>query len=397
MPADVQRGLGPSTSQSSTGTAIGHAEDYSNILTNIDPKGAPFLTHFGRAANGTELDWSWFATRLNPPKVNAYPEKMDYTFAEVGSIEGLHNYQQHFYTSGYVTDAQRMSKMIFAKDDFTREKEIAFLDHAHDIEYAIAKNRVAHGETAADGPAMTGGVPYFMSLKTLDATLDATKGLVTTTASHHLKTGDFVFFTATTMPGNMSADKDYYVYVPDGSTNTFYIYNNIEGAVEQITTAQVIPESAGTDVKVNLSNVLDLNNEAEFTIENVNTVLHMASLRGGSPTEMYMSPYNKRRFSQLTNALATTYRKPSDEKITEIAVTYESDFGVVNAHSHYRYGDDRIDIFDMNYNDIKWFDPTHAVSGLAKTGTYEKFAIESWVGYQATQPKANASIINCKR
>ena len=38
MPADVTRNFGPSKSQSHTLEAIGHAEDYSNIIVNIEKK-----------------------------------------------------------------------------------------------------------------------------------------------------------------------------------------------------------------------------------------------------------------------------------------------------------------------------------------------------------------------
>ena len=34
---DIQRNLGPSASQSHTSEAIGHAEDFSKIIVNIDP------------------------------------------------------------------------------------------------------------------------------------------------------------------------------------------------------------------------------------------------------------------------------------------------------------------------------------------------------------------------
>ena len=76
---------------------------------------------------------------------------------------------------------------------------------------------------------------------------------------------------------------------------------------------------------------------------------------------------------------------------------YESDFGVIHAEVHRMYSDTIVDFMDMNYWDMKWFDRTHEVQGLAKKGSYEEFVIESWLGLQGTQPKASGSIYNIKR
>lgn len=41
---DIQRNFGPSASQSHTSEAIGHAEDFSKIIVNIDPDKTFFLS-----------------------------------------------------------------------------------------------------------------------------------------------------------------------------------------------------------------------------------------------------------------------------------------------------------------------------------------------------------------
>ena len=97
MPADVVRNVGPSTSQSSTGEAIGHAEDLAGVVVNIDPMETILMSRFGRVKNAKQLDWSWITETLDPPQENAWPEKMDYEFEKVGSLRMLHNYQQHLY------------------------------------------------------------------------------------------------------------------------------------------------------------------------------------------------------------------------------------------------------------------------------------------------------------
>lgn len=106
MPADVTRKFGPSTSQSHTLEAIGHAEDYSSIITNIDPDKTFYLSEFSEDADAVALDFSWTTEGLRPPQVNAHLEKEDYESQPVGSLEMANNHCQRFVNSGYVTTAQ---------------------------------------------------------------------------------------------------------------------------------------------------------------------------------------------------------------------------------------------------------------------------------------------------
>ena len=123
----------------------------------------------------------------------------------------------------------------------------------------------------------------------------------------------------------------------------------------------------------------------------------MVKMRGGAATEAYMSTRKLRRFSDIVNALSTTNRKSGDKKMDMVTTTYISPAGVINAQAHPMYADNRIDILDMQYWHLKYFDPVHPVNKLAKKGTYETFALEGWFGVQATQPLASASIVNIKR
>ena len=392
MPADVVRNFGPSTSQSSTGEAIGHAEDLANVVVNIDPTETILMSRFGRVKNAKQLDWSWITETLDPPQENAWPEKMDYTFDKVGSLRMLHNYQQHLFKSGYITDAQNKSEKIYTPDDIAREKMNILTKIGKDIEFAILKNTVARGESGGD-VALTGGVPYFMGTDEMACTV-ATTGVVTTSSAHGLKTGDFVYFTATTMPTGMDSEDVYYVNVL--SSTTFQLYDSIEGAVKEIDTEKVTPSSTGSSVKIVRNNVYNLDGE-DYTLEDVNHVLELAKRRGGNPTEAYMSTKKFSRFNNLVNALVTTNRKSGEHKMDMVTTTYVGPNGIVNAHAHHRYSDKRIDFYDMQYWHLKYFDNIHQVKGLAKTGTYEKFAAEGWVGLQATQPLSSASLIGIKR
>jgi hypothetical protein len=75
---DIQRNLGPSVSQSHTSEAIGHAEDFSKIIINIDPDKTFFLSEFGEDSDATSLKFGWMTEGLRPPQVNAHLEKENY-------------------------------------------------------------------------------------------------------------------------------------------------------------------------------------------------------------------------------------------------------------------------------------------------------------------------------
>lgn len=398
MPADVTRNFGPSTSQSHTLEAIGHAEDYSNIIVNIDPDKTFYLSEFSEDADAVALDFSWTTEGLRPPQVNAHLEKEDYVSQPVGSLEMANNYCQRFVNGGYVTNAQIKVKKIYEpQDEFTRQYHNAFLGHASDIEYALVNNDVARGENGSN-PAMTGGVPYFMKVQNLSASI-TTAGVVTTTEKHNLQTGDFVYFTATTMPTGLQANTIYYVRLDDTTPETvFTLYNTMKDAVEGVTANQVKPTTTGTALAVVKNNVVDLGGTADFTLDDINNVMQMCFNRGGNPTLAVMSPAKKRRFSNIVTATTTINRGMGKErKLDLVADTLETDFGVITAKSHRLYPDNRVDFMDMQYWDLKWFERTHEVPGVATKGSYKEFFIESWLGLKGTQPKSSGSLLNIKR
>lgn len=399
MPADVTRKFGPSTSQSHTLEAIGHAEDYSSIITNIDPDKTFYLSEFSEDADAVALDFSWTTEGLRPPQVNAHLEKEDYESQPVGSLEMANNHCQRFVNSGYVTTAQIKVKKIYEpQDEFTRQYHNAFLGHASDIEYALVNNDVSRAESGSN-PAMTGGVPYFMKTQTISATLSTSDGVITTGSKHGLQTGDFVYFTATTMPTGLAANTIYYVRLEDENGDTkFTIYNTMKDAVEKIAANQVKPTSAGTALAIVKNNVLDMGGTADFTLDDINNVMQMCFNRGGNPTLAVMSPAKKRRFSSIVTASTQINRgMGKDRKLDLVADTLETDFGVITAKSHRLYPDNRVDFMDMQYWDLKWFERTHEVPGIATKGSYKEFFIESWLGLKGTQPKASGSLINVKR
>ena len=389
----VVRAAGPSANQSFTFDAWGNAEDISPIITSITPDKTPFLSSIPDGPNAVEPSFSWPTEELHPPMVNKHLEKEDYTSHEVGSMEALDNVVQIFMTSGFVTDMQRKARKVYrGGDEFNRQLTKAFTEHARDIEYAFVNNDDKIPGTGST-EAMTGGLPFFMQKKTLGATIAS--GVVTTSADHNLKTGDFVYFDAETMPGGLKKNTLYYVRLDDTTPKTkFTIYPSMKAAVENIAAKKVTPSSAGTNVVVVMNNVVDLGNESDFTVANINAAMEMAYRRGGQPDTLWASPHNKARFSEIVNAMSYTTRKSGDKKTNLIATTLETDFGEVTCKPHLWFPNDFLLALDSQYLEKKWFEKTRKVQGLAKKGNYSEFVIESSIGLKFDQPLSSAAIIN---
>lgn len=391
---DITRNLGPSVSQSHTSDAIGHAEDLSPIITNIDPDQSFFLTEFSTGDKAESLKFSWALDKLDPPGVNAWKEKVDYTSAPSGHLEYKENTEQQFLTFGEVTEAQRRVKKAYnPQDEFERLFEQKMIKHARDIEYAIVHNNISRQEQGEE-PAMTGGIPYFMEADNMPVA-SVTAGLVTTTNNHYLQTGDFVYFQADTMPSELVANGLYYVEVT--GDKTFYVYENIKDAVEKVT-AKRVQAAGGANVVIVSNNVIDLNGAKDFDLDDIDTVMAMCDRRGANPTMLVMSPEKKKRFSSLITAVTTINRNMSkSRKIDLVADVIETDFGVLTAKTHHYLPYDTMLILDTSLWKHRWFEPTHRLKDIPKIGTYDRFGIQSWYGLQGTCPKGNGAIRGIKR
>lgn len=394
----TNRYMGPSLSQSLTYESVGNREDYSPILTNISPELTFFFSRMKTAPRAQALEFGWMTEGLKPPQMNAHLEKTDFAGGKVGSVEAKKNYCQHFVNSGWVSDAQRrVQKLYDEPDELAHQITNALKEQAHDIEYMFVNGDTARAESG-DLPALSGGIPYFMQSETITATLDTSTGKVTAASAHGLTTGDFVYFTADTMPTGLTAGTIYYIRTDETLPETvFTLFNSMKDAVENKTDKQVKPTSKGTNLSLVKNNIIDLGSSTDFTVDDINTVMQMCYNRGGNPTEAVMSGAKKRRFSEIMSGLTTTMRSAGEDRVDMVVSTYQSDFGVINAHSHRLYPDDRIDLLDMKFWEKKWFQESQRVPNLQKNGSYEQFAIEGWIGLQGTQPKASGSIINIIR
>lgn len=385
-----------SVSQSTTYEAVGTKDDFSRIVTNIDPDMTFFLSNFGTAPEARSLKFNWTTEGLKPPQENAHPEMTEYQTGKVGSLAQWDNRCQHFISSGRVTDAQRKhAKEYSPEDEFARQKVNAFKQHARDIEYALVFNRAPRDESPSN-PALTGGVRYFLAEEVEDVTF--TGNVCAATADHKLDTGDFVYFkakpgTGNKLPTEIVANLPYYIR-KDSDPKKFTLFNSMDDAIKNQN--QVTLSTAGQGVQMVKNNVFSAG-DTLFTEDHINDCMEMCSKRGGNPTLAVMSGRLKRRFSAIVTGGATKQRSAKDKTAINITDVYESDFGVIRAEVHRMYPDTVVDVMDMNYWDIRWFDRTHEVSGLAKKGYYEEFVIESWLGLQGTQPKASGSIYNIKR
>ena len=397
MPKDITRNLGPSSNQSTSYEAIGHAEDMASIIYNIDPTSTPILSTMDEGEMATATDITWMTKGLNPPKVNAHKEVEDYDTEKVGSMEGLQNTVQYFQNKGMVTDVEKKVRHDPNFDPWNQAVTDAFTEQAFDIEYALINNDKRVIGTADTAPMM-GGIPYFMDLKTQDVTYSQADGKFTTTEPHHLKTGDFIYLIADTMPSGISQGLVYYIRQDDSDKDKkFTIYDTMKDAVENITANQVKGTDAGTNVKIVKTNVISKAKKEDFSLDDLNNVMQMASNRGGRPTDAYMAPEKKRRFSLLVTGQSTTTRKASDRTYSDVATSYTTDGGVITAHAHRMFPVNKIVIMDKNYWEFRWFEKPHRVSNLPKRGTYDCFVIEAKATLQCSQPKASAAIIDIKR
>lgn len=394
---DITRNLGPSTSQSHTSEAIGHAEDMSDVIVNISPEDTKFLSRLPHEDSPT-LEFSWMEDRLNPPKVNAHLEKEEYTAGPAGSLEGRTNNNQYFANALYVTEAQRkVAKIYRDKDELTRLVAQKSKEHAMDIEYALINNTTTNKESGST-PAMTGGIPFFLKEETIAVTVPTSGGVITATADHHLLTGDFVYFTGKTMPTGLKEKTLYYVRLDDTTPKTkFTIFNTQKGAVENVAADKVEPTTAGTSVAIVKNNVVDLAGAADFTLDDLNSVMEMCYNRGGNPTQLFISPSKKRKFSQLVVASTTINRDMTKgRKLELVADTIMTDYGTLTAESHRMMPDTMAFVLDLGQFSTKWFQRTRLFD-LVKTGTYDSKRMESWLGLKCAAPRACGAIFNIKR
>ena len=399
--ADVTRNLGPSKNQSYTYDAIGHAEDISPILTNIDPEETLFYSKFGNTKPATELQFSWLTKGLSPAQDNAYKEMEKYSFQPSGSIQGMSNNIQFFKKSGMITDAQQKVAKVYKNEhgsEIADMKYDAYVGLAKDIEYMLVNSEKKVDGSSTVAPR-SGGVPFFMKRDLIDVTVSTSDNSVTTNTESNLKTGDIAYFIADTIPTGLTAGLYYYVRVDGTNTKKLTLFDTQKGAVENIAAVQVKPSTAGTNVKLVTNNVISLAGKNTFTLDDINTVMEMAFKRGGKPTEAYMSSGKFKEFSKMVLATMTATRKGTDKnaKVYEVATSYQGAFGLVNANIHRLYPDTRVDILDLQYWDMRYFTKPHEVTGLDKDGSYQKFMLEAELGLQGTQPKASCSIVDIKR
>lgn len=388
-----------SENQSTTYDAIGAREDYSPIITNIDPDLTFFLSNFGTANDAENLSFNWLTEGLKPPRQNANLEMTDYKTEKVGSVERRSNNCQYFINTGKVSDAQRQVRKVYTQqDEFIRQKEIAFKQQARDLEYALVSNSESRTE-AGTLPAITGGVPYFLSEEVEDVTFTAASNTGETATDLKLETGDFVYFktkpgASNKLPAEISENLAYYIRKDTANPKKFTLYDDLEAAIKG--TNGITLSSAGAGCQMVKNNIVSAGGTA-FTEDMINDCMEMCFKRGGNPTLAVMSGRNKRNFSKIVTGGSEKRRDSKEKKAVNVTDVYESDFGTVRAQAHRMYGDSRIDIMDMSLWDIKWFARPHEVQNLAKKGSYSEFVLEAWFGLQGTQPKASGSIVGIKR
>lgn len=387
------------TSQSASYDAAGSLErDISPIVTNIMPDKTPFLSSMPVLEDAHEMKIEWHTDELRPAKKNQRPEFDEYTFEKAPGIGRMENYCQIFREDGKVSDVMQKAWKTYTPktDELSRLITKKSKELAKDMEYALMSNTEANAESGST-LAMMGGVAYFMQEELLSATVDAGTGIVTTTDKHHLDTGRWVMFKGDTLPTEIVANKRYYVRLDMTNPDTaFTVFNSETDAIEN--NNPITFTDAGTNVSVLINNVVDAGDE-KFTLENINDAMEMAFMRGGDPTQAWMSASNKRRFSEILASVHTTNRNQTDKRVDSVITTYQTDFGVIEANVHRDCADDVLYILDPSYWGLRYFDRPHMIANdkLPKTGSYEKFVFTGTMSLQATQPLASVAIKNIKR
>ena len=380
----------PITSQSYTYTAEGSVEDMVNIITNIDPESNYLLGKINEGEPATDLTVNWLSDALRPPQDNKHLEKVDFTSVEAAARKRHTNNCQHFMNSVFVTDAQEKRKKYVVDSEIGYQSDKMFLEHSADIEYAIMKSAQT---SLGDGstPGAMGGIQYFLDRCKLTVTAATDTEILTTGSDHKYQTGEFVTFYSTgTLPTGLIADEMYYVHVL--SATTFTVHPTLEDAIRNTNVVNITAAGSGTHY-VCLDNIIDCGGAA-YTEDDINQAMQYAWYRGGKPTEAILSGRNKRRFSGFTAGSQKT-RSQKEKELSEVVNTYNSDFGNLDLTAHRLQSNTRIDIFDWQYWELRWFDRTHEIEP-AKKGTYEERVIESWLTLVNRAPLANAACINIK-
>lgn len=389
------------TSQSLSYEAEGSLDrDITDVLINISPDSTPFLSSLPELEAAHEMKIEWQTDELRPPKKNQRPEFDEYTYKKAPGVGRLANYCQILREDGQVSDVMQKAWKTYKPktDEYSRLVLKKIKELAKDTEYAIMANAGANPEDANGTLAMMGGIPYWMQEELLAVTVAAT-GTVTTAIPHGLETGRWVVFKGDTLPTGIEANKRYYVRLDETAPATvFTIFNSIQDAIENVN--PITLTDTGSNVSILLNNIVDAA-DTKFTLDHINTAMELAYMRGGEPTDIWLSPANKRRFSELTREIlnVTINRDQSNKRAIDVTDVYESDFGTLTCRAHRDCVDDKIYILDPNYWGLRWFDKAHVIadSELAKTGSFKKFVVTTTLSLQASQPLASVAITNVQR
>lgn len=385
-------------SQSASWLAEGSLyRDIKPLLVNIDPYNTPFLSSIPDGDEAHEMKFEWQLDSLRPPRVNQRSEFDTYTFERAEGVGRMENYCQIFRVDGEVSDVMQKAWKTYdpKQNELARLVEKRLKALAGDMEFAIMANTTANAEDGTGTLAMTGGIPYFLSEDTMSVTVNATTETMTTATPHKLVTGKWVYIVGDTLPTGVTANVPYYVRTVGTTGTEFELYTSLEGAVKHDTSKQVTFSNAGTNVSILLNNVVNAGGSA-FTLTSINDAVQMATSRGGTPSEVWLSSANRRRFSQLATNVHTTQRSQTDHRVDEVVTTYETDFGVVKANTHRNLANDSIYLIDPSYWRLRWFDKPHVIPDdkLKKEGSYQRFVASAIMGLEATQPLASAAIKN---
>jgi hypothetical protein len=144
----------------STYTAVGNAEDISDIITNISPKVTPFYSACGRT-RATATNHEWLEDSLRDPAQNKKIEGFEYVAAAPVPRVRLGNFTQILSVGYWVTDTQEVVLKHGLNSEIGYQMVKASREMARDVENALISqaSKDAGSDTAA---RQFGGVPFWI-------------------------------------------------------------------------------------------------------------------------------------------------------------------------------------------------------------------------------------------
>lgn len=326
------------TSTYTTNAQIGQREDLSDIITRIDPDVTPFYSRVKKGTKKAKL-FDWQTQDLKDAGFNTQNEGADTTAYSQTPTTLLQNVMQ-------ISDkAIKVSETANAIDTAGRAKESAYQsmlkgkEIKRDVEYSLMYDQVK----STSDPRATGTLSSFINNFSLGASATTT------------------------------------TFAADGSNHP------VTNVTEDTTPADGVADDWGT--------------VRAISPDLINDAMEMAFNDGGEPGVLFLSPKQKRKFSEATiastsvidNEMSQTATKPANA-VGSVSI-YLTDFGQVETVIDRFMPDERGYLIDMSKVEFVTLPGRHmSKTPLAKTGDSERELLTCEWGLVVHSPDAHAAV-----